>query len=392
MLVGVVRWFRGYVGFTAKGRFPERLLNLAAVRGVNIADPRPVEGGVSGIMSVSDYRRVRPLARKARVRMRVTKRRGLPFAVRKYRGRLGLFVGAALGAVLIAVLSQFLWSYRILGADSMSEQQIRRVLAENGISIGTYLDNLDVEPIERHILRDLDGITWVSVNIMGCTADVEVRQKAQKPEIQSMEPCNIVASADGVITKLKVREGFAAVKEGSGVAKGELIVSGFNPTKQGGVRYMHADADIYADVISNRELKIPKQYDYYSLTENKIDRSRLRFLWFELPASLSFGSCPYRAVTVRDNSLVLNGTVLPVGTSVETSHELEQKHAATDKAAAREIFRNDELLYEAFSRPDSRPVSRSLTVSESKDGFSCEFNCVFNENIAETAEFSVTED
>ena len=374
MLVGVVRWFRGYVGFTAKGRFPE------------------VEGGVSGIMSVSDYRRVRPLARKARVRMRVTKRRGLPFAVRKYRGRLGLFVGAALGAVLIAVLSQFLWSYRILGADSMSEQQIRRVLAENGISVGTYLGNLDVEPIERHILRDLDGITWVSVNIMGCTADVEVRQKAQKPEIQSMEPCNIVASADGVITKLKVREGFAAVKEGSGVAKGELIVSGFNPTKQGGVRYMHADADIYADVISNRELKIPKQYDYYSLTENKIDRTRLRFLWFELPASLSFGSCLYRTVTVRDNSLVLNGTVLPVGTSVETSHELEQKHAATDKAAAREIFRNDELLYEAFSRPDSRPVSRSLTVSESKDGFSCEFNCVFNENIAETAEFSVTED
>ncbi|MBR0338237.1 MAG: sporulation protein YqfD, partial [Ruminococcus sp.] len=350
------------------------------------------EGGVSGIMSVSDYRRVRPLARKARVRMRVTKRRGLPFAVRKYRGRLGLFVGAALGAVLIAVLSQFLWSYRILGADSMSEQQIRRVLAENGISIGTYLDSLDVEPIERHILRDLDGITWVSVNIMGCTADVEVRQKAQKPEIQSMEPCNIVASADGVITKLKVREGFAAVKEGSGVAKGELIVSGFNPTKQGGVRYMHADADIYADVISERELKIPKQYDYYSITENKIDRMRLRFLWFELPASLSFGNCPYRAVTVRDNSLVLNGTVLPVGTSVETSHELEQKHAATDKAAAREIFRNDELLYEAFSRPDSRPVSRSLTVSESKDGFSCEFNCVFNENIAETAEFSVTED
>ncbi len=372
MLVGVVRWFRGYVGFTAKGRFPERLLNLAAVRGVNIADPRPVEGGVSGIMSVSDYRRVRPLARKARVRMRVTKRRGLPFAVRKYRGRLGLFVGAALGAVLIAVLSQFLWSYRILGADSMSEQQIRRVLAENGISVGTYLGNLDVEPIERHILRDLDGITWVSVNIMGCTADVEVRQKAQKPEIQSMEPCNIVASADGVITKLKVREGFAAV--------------------QGGVRYMHADADIYADVISNRELKIPKQYDCYSLTENKIDRTRLRFLWFELPASLSFGSCLYRTVTVRDNSLVLNGTVLPVGTSVETSHELEQKHAATDKAAAREIFRNDELLYEAFSRPDSRPVSRSLTVSESKDGFSCEFNCVFNENIAETAEFSVTED
>ena len=258
--------------------------------------------------------------------------------------------------------------------------------------VGTYLGDLDVEPIERNLLRELDGITWVSVNLMGCTADVEVRQKAQKPEIQSMEPCNVVAKADGVITKLKVREGFAAVKEGSGVAAGELIVSGFNPTKQGGVRYMHADADIYADVISNRELKIPKSYSYYSLTENKIDRTRLKFLWFEMPLSLSFGSFDHRAVTVRDRSLVLNGTVLPVGTSVETTRELEMCRAATNEASASEIFRNAELLYEAFSKPDSRPVSRKFVVNEDENGYSCEFNCVFNENIAQTAEFSVTED
>ena len=392
MLVGVVRWFRGYVGFTATGRFPERLLNLAAVRGVNIADPRPVEGGVGGIMSVSDYRRIRPLARRARVRLRVNRRRGLPFVLRRYRGRYGLAAGAVLGAVAVGVLSQFLWSYRVLGADSLSEQHIRRVLAESGISVGTYLGDLDVEPIERNLLRELDGITWVSVNLMGCTADVEVRQKAQKPEIQSMEPCNVVAKADGVITKLKVREGFAAVKEGSGVAAGELIVSGFNPTKQGGVRYMHADADIYADVISKRELKIPKSYNYYSLTENKIDRTRLKFLWFEMPLSLSFGSFDHRAVTVRDRSLVLNGTVLPVGTSVETTRELEMCRAATNEASASEIFRNAELLYEAFSKPDSRPVSRKFVVNEDENGYSCEFNCVFNENIAQTAEFSVTED
>ncbi len=392
MLVGVVRWIRGYVRFKASGRFPERFLNLAAVRGVNISDPRPCEGGISGIMSASDYRRIRPLARKARVCLRVTSRRGMPFLLRKYRGRPGLFAGAFLGAVIVAVLSQFLWSYRVMGADSLSEQQIRQVLAENGVSVGAYLGNLDVEPIERHILMELDDITWVSVNIMGCTADVEVRQKVHKPEIQTMEPCNIVASADGVITKMKVREGFSAVKSGSGVAKGELLVSGFNPTKQGGVRYMHADADIYADVISKRELKIPKSFDYYSLTENKTDRARLKFLWFELPASMNFTSYSCSAVTVRDSSLVLNGTVLPVGTRVETSRELELRKAAVESATAREIFRNEELLYEAFSRSEGRPVSRSLTVSEDKNSYTCDFKCVFNENIAETASFSVTEE
>ena len=155
---------------------------------------------------------------------------------------------------------------------------------------------------------------------------------------------------------------------------------------------MHADADIYADVISKRELKIPKSFDYYSLTENKTDRARLKFLWFELPASMNFTSYSCSAVTVRDSSLVLNGTVLPVGTRVETSRELELRKAAVESATAREIFRNEELLYEAFSRSESRPVSRSLTVSEDKNSYTCDFNCVFNENIAETASFSVTEE
>ena len=111
-----------------------------------------------------------------------------------------------------------------------------------------------------------------------------------------------------------------------------------------------------------------------------------------MPLSLSFGSFDHRAVTVRDRSLVLNGTVLPVGTSVETTRELEMCRAATNEASASEIFRNAELLYEAFSKPDSRPVSRKFVVNEDENGYSCEFNCVFNENIAQTAEFSVTED
>ncbi|MBR1482689.1 MAG: sporulation protein YqfD [Ruminococcus sp.] len=392
MLVGMVRWCKGYVAFTAFGKFPERLLNLAAVRGIRLWQPSPLADGLQGYMSLSDYRRIRPLAKKARVRCRVKKRRGLPFLLRRYRGRGGLLFGAALGAILLIVLSQFLWSYRIIGAEHLSESRIRDALAAHGVTVGSYRGHLDVEPIERALLSELDNITWVSINLLGCTADVEVHEKAQKPDIQSLEPCNIKAAADGVITRINIREGFVAVKEGSGVAKGELLISGLNPTKQGGVRYMHADADVYADVISHRELKIPKRFDYDSLSENKTERRRLRLLWIEMPFSLSFTRYDHSAMSVREENLTLNGTALPLGVRTETAWQLCRHEAVTDETTAREIFRNAELLYEVFSRSDSRPVRRDLTVSEEDDSFVCAFDCLFNENIAETVEFTVTEE
>lgn len=392
MLVGIVRFCKGTVEFTATGKFPERLLNLAAARGVALYRPRPVEGGFRAGIDASDYRRLRHLARRAGVRTRIEKKRGLPFILRRYRGRVGLFAGAALGALVLVILSQFLWSFRILGAENLSEQKIRDILAENGVTVGAYKGDLDVELIERRILRECDDITWLSINLFGCTADVEVREKAKKPEILSTAPCNVKAAADGVITKIKAREGYAKVSEGSGVRKGDLLVSGVNTTKQGGARFMHAEADIFADVYSERELKIPKQSLYYSVSENKFDRSRLSFLWWELPASLCFTRYDNAAVSVNEAAACVNDIVLPLAWKTETVCELTADDTPVDGDTAREIFRADELLYEAFARPDSRPVRRDLTVSEDSEGYSCQFDCVFNENIAETSEFSVTEE
>ena len=127
MLVSILRYIKGYVRFQATGNSPERLLNLAAARGIPLWEPQPTEGGLSACMSARDYRAIRPLTKRARVKTRVTDRRGLPFVLRKCRGRAGLFAGAVAGAILLVVLSQFLWSYEIVGANHVSEQAIRYV-------------------------------------------------------------------------------------------------------------------------------------------------------------------------------------------------------------------------------------------------------------------------
>ena len=45
MMVGVIRFFRGYVDFSAEGKFPERFLNITSRNGVSLWNAQPVKNG-----------------------------------------------------------------------------------------------------------------------------------------------------------------------------------------------------------------------------------------------------------------------------------------------------------------------------------------------------------
>lgn len=392
MLVRLIRFFKGWIEFSASGKFPERLLNICSRCGIILWNPRPENGGLSASCSLSDYRKLRIVARKARIKAKIVKRHGFPFLTARYKSRIGLAVGAAVGIVLLLVLSNFIWSVSITGTQSVSDTRLLKALAENGVEVGAYKNNLDVKRIKRDILLEIDEIGWLSVNITGSSVSVEVREKVQKPEINKIEtPCNIKARCDGVITEINAKSGETLVQKGSGVASGDLLVSGALISKLETVRYVHADAEVFADVISHKELYLPTQYEYYSLTENKADRSRVEFLWLELPYSFSFSSYDNSAYSQSSRNVCVNGVFLPIQLKTETAYELVKSNVELDQALAQKIFDNRILLYEVFEKGDSRTISRNVQLKSNENSYCCKVDYVFNENIAQTVEFSVTE-
>ncbi len=392
MLLWLIRFFKGWVEFKAIGRFPERLLNITSRYGVNLWNAHPKKGAIYASMSVSDYRKIRPIARKARVRTEIEKRHGLPFYVAKYKPRAGLAVGALLGVGLLLFLSNFVWTIQVRGTQNLSETEVKNILSQNGLNIGSFKGSIDVDKLKRGTLLEINELGWLSVNLTGSVASVELKEKTEKPEINlPTNPCNIKARCDGVITKINAQNGISVVKTGSGVAKGDLLVSGTVETKLETTRYLHARADVFADVNSNKELSIPKQFDYYSLTENKSDRKRLHFFWLDFPLTFSFSLYNDSAYTVSSNSFCLNGVALPFGTSTETAHELTVKNADISPDVAEEIFVNQLLLYEIFEKQDSTVKTRNLNIASKENSYSCRVEYVFNENIAESVDFSVTE-
>lgn len=391
MLLGLIRFFRGSVGFRVTGKSPERFLNLSAQRGINIWDAQPSEKGIEGFMSVGDYRRIRPIAKKSGVRSQITSKRGLPFIAARFKPRIGIPIGAALGIALLIFLSNFIWTIDIIGEKQVSETALKSLLADSGVRVGAYRNAVDTGQAKRDILLKVDKIGWLSVNIVGSHINVGIKEKIEKPELENTAPCNLKATADGVITKVTAGEGIAQVKVGSGVAKGDLLVSGVNLTKQNTVRYVRAKGEVMADVISEKELRIPKNFEYNSVTENKTERRQLSFLGAKLPCSISFRSFDSAVYTQSDDSLNINGVDLPLGFVTQTERELKSENVSCDKKAAENIFKKDLMLYEIFEKGGSRLVSKEFFTEETGNGFTCSAHYVFNENIAESVDFTVQE-
>lgn len=392
MLLKLTRWVRGYVDFCAYGKFPERFINLTSKNGIYIWNSKPTETGFSASMFLYDYKNIRTTARKSKLKTKVTKRNGLPFLIRKYNYRIGLLIGSVIGFLLILVLSNFIWSVEVTPTENISESTVIELLEENGVGVGTYKGNIDVQAVERNSILSCDKIGWMSINMTGNCISVKLIEKIPKPETPDEEiPCNIRASADGVITQIKANKGVTKVLKGSGVAKGELLVSGIVESKLETLKYVRASAEVYADVNSEHVIKIPKSTVYNSISENKTDRHICRFICFEFPCTLNFNNYDDYLYQYQRDNLYINQKKLPITIITQTQNEVIKKDETINKKQAEQIALDKAVLYEVFTKPDSVLKSRKIKITEEKNSFTAHVNYCFNENIAQTSEFSVTD-
>lgn len=392
MLLKLTRWVRGYVDFCAYGKFPERFINLTSKNGIYIWNSKPTETGFSASMFLYDYKNIRTTARKSKLKTKVTKRNGLPFLIRKYNYRIGLLIGSVIGFLLILVLSNFIWSVEVTPTENISESTVIELLEENGVGVGAYKGNIDVQAVERNSILSCDKIGWMSINMTGNCISVKLIEKIPKPETPDEEiPCNIRASADGVITQIKANKGVTKVLKGSGVAKGELLVSGIVESKLETLKYVRASAEVYADVNSEHEIKIPKSTVYNSISENKIDRHICRFICFEFPCTFNFNTYDDYLYQYQRENIYINQKKLPITIITQTQNEVIKKDETINKKQAEQIALDKAVLYEVFTKPDSVLKSRKIKITEDKNSFTAHVNYCFNENIAQTSEFSVTD-
>ena len=111
--------------------------------------------------------------------------------------------------VLIYILSGFIWSIDINGNNAISIYEIQGDLRENGIYVGALKKNINVTDAERKLELKSGRIAWMSVNITGCRADVEISESQDMPEIvDKAKPCNLKAKKTGGQAPCQIRRLF----------------------------------------------------------------------------------------------------------------------------------------------------------------------------------------
>lgn len=288
-MISFFRYLKGYVRIRLTGYSPERFLNLCKAHHIEIWDLQNQGLYYEMNLSIRDFRKLKPLRKKASAHIHVIERHGLPFFLHRYRHRKMFPVGILLCVLLLYVLSLYIWNIHIEGNYSRTTDVILDYLASEEIVHGMKKSQVDCKEIQSMIRIEFPDIIWVSAEIKGTRLLIRVKENMDSISLQEEEkdeiPRDIIASRDGVITSVLVRSGVSQIKVGDEVKKGTLLVLGridlLNDSGEvSGYQYTAADADIYARtvytyqdefILSHEEQHNTgkKQYGIYAALGNK---------------------------------------------------------------------------------------------------------------------------
>ena len=144
-----LRYMKGCVALLMTGKEPERFLNLCAANRIDLWDLIHTEDGYRMKVSVRDYFRLGPLCRKTHSRVRILEKRGLPFLLQRCLKRKAFFLGFAIAAVLLYILSLFIWNIHVEGNYANSTWSVLEYLEETGVSHGILKAGLTVPLLQK---------------------------------------------------------------------------------------------------------------------------------------------------------------------------------------------------------------------------------------------------
>lgn len=389
MILKLLRWFSGYAKFTAKGKFPERLLNMTMKNGIQLWAMRSDSSSLTAYVTAREYKLLRPFAKRCKLTLKCTKKGGLPFIISQYKIRSGLLVGTILYITISIILSGFIWNININTSGSINEYELREELRSLGLYEGAKISDINIQDIEQQATMDMDNIAWISINITGTLVNIELSPRVDKKTPTGKTPSNIIASSDGVITGIEAGEGKPSVKIGEAVVKGQMLVSGILEYDVGGFKLKHSDAKIYAQTKKTLSVSVPLKETVLKKSDFNKYKKSLSLLWVSFPISIYGTPDGYISTQVKNEKVELFGTQLPIKIITENYNIYENIEVKRTEKQARILAEKQLSVLETFSLNNAKSYTKKYTqkISDGKLIFTGTYTCT--EDIAIQQEIKI---
>lgn len=279
------RYLKGYVIICGEGVFTERFVNICIRRNLEIWDIKKAgEERIYAKMSIKSFKEIRQICGRTKTRVRIVKKQGLPFITKKAVKRKGALIGLLAVIAIIWYTTGHIMGITVFGNERISTETVLEHLERSGIALGKTTSGIDTDKIRNRMMIDLNDLAWIGINVSGSRVYVEVVERIEKEMGVDMEsPCHLVATRDGIIESLKIRNGQTMVKENAGVREGDVLVSGIVDNPVSGFNYVHAYGEVYAITEYKKTAEYPLEYIENSYTGKSKKRYTVKILDKEIP-------------------------------------------------------------------------------------------------------------
>lgn len=268
-----IRNLKGVVVVQIEGYFTERFINLCKINNVKIWDIRNVVNGMVRFrIDISDFKKLKPLAKKTKCKVTIKSKEGLYFTFHKYRKRK-IFALLTLVLIIVSIaFSTFIWNIEITGNTYISNDEILTALKNSGVYVGKNKTFIDKKEVISNMRVNVPNLSWIGVELDGTKAIVKVVEKTKidEKDIQQDVCGNIVADKSGIVTKIIPENGTALLKAGSYAEEGNILIEGVIYSKLLEPEYVPAKGIVRI----NKEYTFSKEYYFDNILKNYKNKVR----------------------------------------------------------------------------------------------------------------------
>ncbi len=327
MLIKILlKYIFGYVRVSIEGYYIERFINICTINKLLIWNLKRDKGTKLYLnIGIEDFYKAVKIAKKLKCKIKIIRKKGIPFVINKYKKRKVFLVTLAVIILLIGISTNFIWNISIVVDGSEQLENIENDILEAGIKVGMKKSEVNIQETINKIRFKRNDISWMGIEIKGTNVIVKVVKSAEAPEvIDEKDYSNIIATKSATITKIIAQNGTAKVKNGDKVEEGQILIQGVMEGKYTGNRYVHSLGEVEGIVEYTKSEKIPLKFTEKVKTGNKETKIRIKINNFQINFYKTLSKFKiYDTIEKEKKFKIFSNLYLPISITKITVEELE---------------------------------------------------------------------
>ena len=213
-------------------------------------------------------------------KIEIVKRKGLLNVVHFIKTRKLFVVMVLLGFLFFNLLTNIVFSIKVIDTDSELREIILTDLEELGLRKYNFkISYKEKEKMEEAILeKEKDILEWIEIEEKGVSYEVKLIRRVKDDIKKETEPRDIIAKKTGLITRIEAESGEVVTKKNTYVKKGDTLISGLIRNNGNIVSKVRAEGRVYAEIWYKVALSLPLTYHEEMKTGNNKNVLEISFL------------------------------------------------------------------------------------------------------------------